>query len=94
LCVPPGYWWFHATIGEEQVQAIPVFGNVFQGLAGWGFGRDLRLVLGWAYFICFQLWLCAFNASGKARIGGLVFDLGFDPVESGDLFQAFLHKAC
>jgi len=78
----------HCLTGECEAIAE----KKFQGLAGWGFGRDLRLVLGWPYFKCFQLWLCAFNASGKARIGGLVFDLGFDPVESGDLFQAFLRN--
>ncbi len=28
----------NATVGKEQAQAIPVFGDVFQGFPGWGFG--------------------------------------------------------
>ena len=37
---------FDTTVTEEQDQPIPVFGNVFQGLSGWGFGRDAGAALG------------------------------------------------
>jgi hypothetical protein len=31
-----------AAIGQKQDQPIPVFGDVFERVASWGFGRDLR----------------------------------------------------
>lgn len=37
---------FDATILEEQDQPVPVFGDVFQGLSCWRFGRDACAVLG------------------------------------------------
>ena len=37
---------FDAAVVEEQAKAIPVFGNVFQRLSGWGFGRDTGTTLG------------------------------------------------
>jgi len=37
---------FDAAIAQEAAQPIPVFGNVFQGLSGWGFGRDTGTTLG------------------------------------------------
>ena len=36
---------FDATVVEEPAQAIPVFGDVFQGLSGRRFGRDTCAVL-------------------------------------------------
>lgn len=33
-----------AAILEEQDQPVPVFGDVFQGLADWGFGRHAGTV--------------------------------------------------
>ena len=29
---------FNATVLEEQAEAVPVFGNVFERLSEWGFG--------------------------------------------------------
>ena len=36
---------FDASISEEQDQAIPVFGDVFEGSSGWRFGGDLAACL-------------------------------------------------
>lgn len=34
------------AVGKEELQAIPVFGDVGQGLAEWGLGRDTGTVMG------------------------------------------------
>ena len=37
---------FDAAIVEEQAQAVPVFGDIFQGFSGRRFGRDAGAALG------------------------------------------------
>ncbi len=35
---------FDATVFQELAEAVPVFGNVFEGLSEWRFGRDAGTV--------------------------------------------------
>lgn len=75
-----------ATIGQEQVQAIPVFGDVFQGSAERGFGRDASAVLMQPYFECSQFRRGAFFAGGQSCLRVLTTDILFNTVEGRNLF--------
>jgi hypothetical protein len=77
-----------AAISQEQDQAIPIFGDVFECRACWGLGRDLCAGMAQPCFEGFDFG-CAFGlAQRQSTLGRCAAGLLFDPVKSCDLFEA------
>ena len=78
------------TIADEQAQAVPVFGDVFQGFPGWGLSRDAGAALGEPNFKGIDDGFRAFLPRGAVLVGAQAAQVFFDAIERLDLYQAFL----
>ena len=78
-----------ATIGQEDLQAIPVAVDIAKLLAQAGFGGDPAALMGQPKAEVGNQRGRSRLAGGQALFGGTAADAGFDLVDLGDTAQAF-----
>jgi hypothetical protein len=83
-----------ATTCQEQDQAMPVFGDVFERCACWRFGRELRFCMTQPDFEGRGHWRRFLLSHRQTFLTKLPTDLAFDPVEARDLLRALLGDGC
>ena len=79
---------FDATVGQEQDQAIPVFGHVFESEACRGFDRDLCSCVIQSDFEGRYLWRRFLLSRRQTFLSRCSAHLCLDPIEGSDLLEA------